>query len=60
MTQPAPAPRFSVTPGSVRRGPARPGADTVEVARDWGVPGIAAETGPPERDARRTAGAGDR
>ncbi|WP_328535701.1 CaiB/BaiF CoA transferase family protein [Streptomyces sp. NBC_00344] len=41
MTQPAPAPRFSVTPGSVRRGPARPGADTAEVARDWGVPGIA-------------------
>ncbi|MEU3048784.1 CaiB/BaiF CoA-transferase family protein [Streptomyces sp. NPDC006984] len=36
--QPAPAPRFSVTPGAVRRGPALPGADTAEVARDWGVP----------------------
>jgi alpha-methylacyl-CoA racemase len=40
MTQPAPAPRFPVTPGSVRRGPAGPGADTAEVARDWDVPGI--------------------
>ncbi|MFI1971193.1 carnitine dehydratase [Streptomyces cinnamoneus] len=40
ITQPAPAPRFSATPGSVRRPPARPGADTSEVARDWGVPGL--------------------
>lgn len=40
ITQPAPAPRFSVTPGAVTRGPARPGADTAEVARDWDVPGI--------------------
>ncbi|MFE2496978.1 CaiB/BaiF CoA transferase family protein [Streptomyces scopuliridis] len=38
LTQPAPAPRFSVTPGSVRRPPARPGADTDEVARDWDLP----------------------
>ncbi|MGW7694676.1 CaiB/BaiF CoA transferase family protein [Streptomyces asiaticus] len=37
ITQPAPAPRFSATPGAVRRAPARPGADTDEVARDWGV-----------------------
>lgn len=37
-TQPAPAPRFSRTPGSVRRAPALPGADTDEVAREWGVP----------------------
>ncbi|MFI7314890.1 CaiB/BaiF CoA transferase family protein [Streptomyces hygroscopicus] len=37
ITQPAPAPRFSATPGAVRRAPARPGADTAEVARDWGV-----------------------
>ncbi|MFJ6182343.1 CaiB/BaiF CoA transferase family protein [Streptomyces sp. NPDC092295] len=42
LTQPAPAPRFSVTPGSVRRPPARPGADTAEVARDWGLPERAA------------------
>ncbi|WP_078863787.1 MULTISPECIES: CaiB/BaiF CoA transferase family protein [unclassified Streptomyces] len=40
ITQPAPAPRFSATPGSVRTGPALPGADTAEVARDWDVPGI--------------------
>ncbi|MEE4586977.1 MULTISPECIES: CaiB/BaiF CoA transferase family protein [Streptomyces violaceusniger group] len=37
ITQPAPAPRFSATPGAVRRAPVRPGADTAEVARDWGV-----------------------
>ncbi|MFH8344581.1 CaiB/BaiF CoA transferase family protein [Streptomyces sp. NPDC018045] len=38
ITQPAPAPRFSATPGAIRRPPAQPGADTVEVARDWDVP----------------------
>ncbi|WP_107424956.1 CaiB/BaiF CoA transferase family protein [Streptomyces antioxidans] len=37
ITQPAPAPRFSATPGAVRRAPARPGADAEEVAHDWGV-----------------------
>ncbi|MGW2087277.1 CaiB/BaiF CoA transferase family protein [Streptomyces sp. NPDC001880] len=41
LTQPAPAPRFSATPVSVRGGPARPGADIEAVAADWGVPGIA-------------------
>ncbi|MFJ6014770.1 CaiB/BaiF CoA transferase family protein [Streptomyces sp. NPDC092952] len=40
LTQPAPAPRFSATPVSVRRGPARPGADTGAVAADWDVPGL--------------------
>ncbi|MFI9202129.1 CaiB/BaiF CoA transferase family protein [Streptomyces sp. NPDC053048] len=40
IVQPAPAPRFSTTPASVRRPPARPGADTAEVARDWDVPGL--------------------
>ncbi|MBT2392409.1 CoA transferase [Streptomyces sp. ISL-1] len=40
LTQPAPAPRFSATPGSVYRSPARPGADTAEVARDWDLPGL--------------------
>lgn len=40
VTQPAPAPRFSATPGALRRPPARPGADTAEVARDWGVPNL--------------------
>ncbi|CAL9612693.1 CaiB/BaiF CoA transferase family protein [Streptomyces sp. enrichment culture] len=38
ITQPAPAPRFSATPTAVRGGPALPGADTHDVARDWDVP----------------------
>ncbi|WP_309055898.1 CaiB/BaiF CoA-transferase family protein [Streptomyces sp.] len=38
--QPAPAPRFSATPGTLRTGPALPGADTAEVARDWAVPSL--------------------
>ncbi|MDT0398636.1 MULTISPECIES: CaiB/BaiF CoA-transferase family protein [Streptomyces] len=38
ITQPAPAPRFSATPTTVRTGPARPGADSDDVARDWDVP----------------------
>ncbi|MFE5192313.1 CaiB/BaiF CoA transferase family protein [Streptomyces sp. NPDC056601] len=40
ITQPAPAPRFSATPTTVRSGPAQPGADTAGVARDWGVPSL--------------------
>ncbi|MEU7488224.1 CaiB/BaiF CoA-transferase family protein [Streptomyces sp. NPDC042319] len=40
LTQPAPAPRFSRTPGAVRGGPALPGADTEAVARDWDVPAL--------------------
>ncbi|MFE9444176.1 CaiB/BaiF CoA transferase family protein [Streptomyces sp. NPDC006602] len=40
ITQPAPAPRFSATPTQVRTGPARPGADTADVARDWDVPDL--------------------
>ncbi|MDJ0462686.1 CaiB/BaiF CoA-transferase family protein [Streptomyces sp. H27-C3] len=40
LTQPAPAPRFSATPGSVRRPPAQPGADAAEVSRDWDVPSV--------------------
>ncbi|MEU5284942.1 CaiB/BaiF CoA-transferase family protein [Streptomyces sp. CA-278952] len=40
LTQPAPAPRFSVTPVSVRGGPALPGADTAAVAADWDVPAL--------------------
>lgn len=32
-----PGPRFSATPTAVRTGPALPGADTAEVARDWGL-----------------------
>ncbi|WP_197084803.1 CaiB/BaiF CoA transferase family protein [Saccharothrix sp. ST-888] len=45
ITQPAPAPRFSATPGELRRPPARPGAHTGEVARDWGVPGLLPRAG---------------
>ncbi|WP_059005917.1 CaiB/BaiF CoA transferase family protein [Streptomyces specialis] len=36
--QPAPAPRFSETPATIRRGPAIPGADADAIARDWGLP----------------------
>ncbi|MCH0541691.1 CoA transferase [Streptomyces sp. MUM 203J] len=43
LTQPAPAPRFSATPGAVHRPPARPGADSAEVARDWDVPSVTTE-----------------
>jgi alpha-methylacyl-CoA racemase len=35
-SQPAPAPRFSRTPGAVRGAPSRPGADTRSVLSDWG------------------------
>ncbi|MGW0546229.1 CaiB/BaiF CoA transferase family protein [Streptomyces altiplanensis] len=45
ITQPAPAPRFSATPGSVRRGPARPGAGAAEVARDWDLPELVGDGG---------------
>ncbi|MFE3374680.1 CaiB/BaiF CoA transferase family protein [Streptomyces anulatus] len=40
LTQPAPAPRFSATPVSVRSGPALPGGDTAAVAADWDVPAL--------------------
>ncbi|WP_299534656.1 CaiB/BaiF CoA-transferase family protein [uncultured Streptomyces sp.] len=42
--QPAPAPRFSGTPASVRTGPALPGADTGSVAADWDVPSLRTTT----------------
>jgi alpha-methylacyl-CoA racemase len=35
--QPAPAPRFSRTPGSVRRAPVPPGTDTDAALADWGL-----------------------
>ncbi|MFI5647135.1 CaiB/BaiF CoA transferase family protein [Kitasatospora sp. NPDC051705] len=63
VTQPAPAPRFSATPGAVRRPPARPGADTAEVARDWAVPSLrptatdAGAVAPDAEAARPDAGA---
>jgi alpha-methylacyl-CoA racemase len=45
ITQPAPAPRFSATPTSVHGGPAQPGADTADVARDWDVPRLTKDGG---------------
>ncbi|MEU1055657.1 CaiB/BaiF CoA-transferase family protein [Streptomyces sp. NPDC005876] len=51
LTQPAPAPRFSATPTAVRTGPARPGADTEAVARDWDVPAL--DPSHPHRKARQ-------
>ncbi|MFI1933632.1 CaiB/BaiF CoA transferase family protein [Streptomyces sp. NPDC020330] len=40
LVQPAPAPRFSATPVSVRGAPALPGGDTAAVAADWDVPAL--------------------
>ena len=37
VRQPAPAPRFSRTPGEISRSPAHPGQHTKEVLADWGV-----------------------
>ncbi len=37
IPQPAPAPRFSVTPGAVQRSAPWPGQHTDEALRDWGV-----------------------
>ncbi|MFF8281606.1 CaiB/BaiF CoA transferase family protein [Streptomyces albus] len=50
LIQPAPAPRFSATPTRIASGPARPGAHTAEVARDWDVAALAPQTadGTPE------------
>lgn len=36
ITQPAPAPRFSRTPGAISRPPAHPGQHTGEALADWG------------------------
>jgi alpha-methylacyl-CoA racemase len=37
VTQPAPSPRFSRTPGEISRPPSAPGADTDEALVDWGL-----------------------
>jgi alpha-methylacyl-CoA racemase len=37
VVQPAPAPRFSRTPGAVRRPPSEPGADTASALAGWGL-----------------------
>jgi alpha-methylacyl-CoA racemase len=38
VVQPAPAPRFSRTPGSLRVPPGEPGRDTDAALAAWGVP----------------------
>jgi alpha-methylacyl-CoA racemase len=38
VTQPAPSPRFSRTPGRIAGPPSVPGADTTAVLLDWGLP----------------------
>jgi alpha-methylacyl-CoA racemase len=48
--QPAPAPRFSRTPGAVERAPVSPGADTDAALTDWGI-------GPDEVAVLRASGA---
>jgi alpha-methylacyl-CoA racemase len=50
VVQPAPAPRFSRTPGAIQRPPPSPGADTHAVLHDWGFT-------PEELSALREAGA---
>jgi alpha-methylacyl-CoA racemase len=40
IVQPAPAPRFSRTPGALDRPPAEPGKHTREALADWGVTGV--------------------
>jgi len=37
VVQPAPAPRYSRTPGAVRSPPSEPGADTATALADWGL-----------------------
>jgi alpha-methylacyl-CoA racemase len=37
---PAPAPRFSRTPGAISRPAPEPGADTDQVLADWGITGL--------------------
>jgi alpha-methylacyl-CoA racemase len=38
VTQPAPAPRFSRTPGAIAGPPPVPGAQSAEILADWGFP----------------------
>ncbi|CAM5405093.1 Succinyl-CoA--L-malate CoA-transferase beta subunit [Streptomyces hirsutus] len=40
LVQPGVAPRFSATPGALRRPPALPGAHQYEVAKDWRIPAL--------------------
>ncbi len=43
ILQPAPAPRFSRTPGAIQRPPATPGEHSREVLEDWGFSGAEIE-----------------
>lgn len=38
VSNPAPAPRFSRTPGTLRHPPVAPGANSAAVLSDWGIP----------------------
>ena len=38
VTQPGPSPRFSRTPGEIKRPPPHPGQHTAEALADWGIP----------------------
>jgi alpha-methylacyl-CoA racemase len=59
LVQPAPAPRFSRTPGAIVRPPRLPGEDTRETLADWGfdadevekllADGVVAQPDDPER-----------
>ncbi|HEY8123483.1 MAG TPA: CaiB/BaiF CoA-transferase family protein [Myxococcota bacterium] len=39
VTQPGPSPRFSRTPGEIKRPPPHPGQHTTEALADWGIAG---------------------
>jgi alpha-methylacyl-CoA racemase len=43
VPQPAPAPRFSRTPGEIQAGALRAGSDSVAVLGDWGIDPVRAE-----------------
>ncbi len=43
VVQPAPAPRFSATPGSIERPPPEPGQHTDQALTDWGLSGARLE-----------------
>lgn len=56
VTQPAPAPRFSLTPGAIQGPPPTIGADTRHALADWGlsspeIEALVAETPPPAASA---------
>lgn len=44
VPQPAPAPRFSVTPGAIQAGPAMLGEHTSSILADWGVSEVGGST----------------